>query len=317
MRGLRKFAIGLLCIGVLVLSCGCQSSMLLPTQPYHAGETQEPSAPSTPSSENQEEQAQEQEQPLPQAPNDGNENEENEEGNEQISVRFIFYDGTSISKQFDKGKVIQESDAPVFEKQTGYTYQWDFDGVALTQNADYTQTRYKNLCSAQEFLSVAHDEKYILQADIVLSDFTGIATFSGVIEGNGKRIIAENATQKLVEGFCGRLQNVTVQATFVGKQAPNGDYTAQGYALFGEITGDAQFVNCSFSVEYTAGASEQAPSAGLAQTLLNARFENCVLQTLAHENAHIYAVCVRKSPSIEYTGLTVQGDCLKAYNFCE
>ena len=311
-----KWLIGLLCVCALALSCSCKRSTLVPVKPYHE-QPQPQTQPQTPTPSVEQPPTEEE----PQEQEDNEEAEEPEQDlpqpQESVTVRFVFHDGSSITKSFEKGETVDESDVPAFEEQTGYTYVWNFDGAPLAQNVDYTQTRYKDISTAQEFLSIEPTQTYILKADITLLHSQSIPTFEGVIEGNGKRIVIETQNQTLFDTFCGTLQNITVQAKFVGKQAPSGSYTAQGCALFNEITGNARFVNCRFFVEYTVGATEQSPSAGLAQSLTNAYFEDCILQTQTNLNAHIYAVCVTKSLSLTFAGLAVQGDCQKEYKFCE
>lgn len=312
MKKARKGCVYLLCIHLLAFAGGCARATLSPLSPVHVGQDITQTSPKgeiPPVSEQEQE-----EQEIPQQPQ---EEEPTPPQEETIIVRFLFHDGTFITKSFKKGEVVEERDLPAFEKETGFVYQWDLDGVALTKNVDYTQTRYKTLATAEELLAIQPNEKYFLQEDITISEYESIPVFAGVIEGNGKTITLQNASKPLFISFYGSLQNVVVQATFSGEETPLGTYTAQGCALIKEIDHGAYFKNCNFQVEYTASATEQNPSAGLAITLLNARFENCTLQTVASQTAHVYALCVQKSSCVDLTGLTVQQNGLKCCKFFE
>ncbi len=317
MNRLGKVLISLLCALTLLFACGCNQTPLSLLLPAHEGEkNQEPL---------QSEEETEQEQPP--AQDDGadgeQETEEEQEEEEQpvsppqtqekITVWFIFFDESSATKEFDKGAVVTMADAPDFTGETGYRYVWDFDGVPLSQDVTYYQTRYTSLSSASEFMQIREEENYFLEEDITLSDFSTLPTFQGVIDGNGKTLslTVRGQTKTLIESFCGTLKNLAVKAVFEGFEAISGR-TAQECALFKDVD-NALFKNCKFTVEYKASATANKPSAGLAINLLSASFENCTLQTQADGMEHIYAVCYKKSSSVTLAGLTVVKNDLEDY----
>ena len=135
-----KWLIGLLCVCALALSCSCKRSTLVPVKPYHE-QPQPQTQPQTPTPSVEQP-------PTEEEPKEQEDNEEPQEPEqdlpqpqESVTVRFVFHDGSSITKPFEKGETVDESDVPAFEEQTGYTYVWNFDGAPLAQNVDYTQTR--------------------------------------------------------------------------------------------------------------------------------------------------------------------------------
>lgn len=324
MTKIGKVCISLLCALTLVFAGGCEETPLSLLLPAHEGEQvqtptqgdEETPTPTPPTQESQTGGEQETEQDK--------EQEEQEEppvsppqAEEKITVRFIFFDESSVTKEFDKGAIVTLADVPDFTEETGYYYAWDLDGVPLLENTDYIQTRYVSISSADEFLQMQENGKYFLQEDITLSNFSTLPAFQGVIEGNGKTLKVENATKTVFEGFCGTMKNLNVQATFIGTTALNGQTTAKECALFKALTDNATFQNCNFTVEFTASATEEYPSAGLALDIQNASFENCSLETKADGLQHIYAVCKKKGSSVTLAGLTVEKKDLEDYKICE
>ena len=327
MNRIGKVCITVLCALTLVFAGGCKEaplSLLLPahegeqvqTPPQSEEETPTPTPPvsTPPAQENQTDGEQETEE-------EKEEQEEQEETpvsppqtQEKITVRFIFFDESSATKEFDKGAVVTLADVPDFTEESGYRYGWNLDGAPLLENTDYMQTRYVPIFSADEFLQMQSEENYFIEEDITLSNFSTLPAFQGVIEGNGKTLKIENTEKTLLNEFCGTLQNITVNAVFKGKKAIAGT-TAKNCALFNDIKGNANFKNCRFTVEFTASATEDKPSAGLAINLLGASFENCSLETKANGLQHIYAVCKQKSASVTLAGLTVIKNGLKDYKF--
>lgn len=324
MNTMGKVCMTVLCALTLVFAGGCEETPLSLLLPAHEGEqvqsppqseeetpapTPTPTpTPTPPTQENQtdsgEETEEEQEEPPVSPPQE----------QEKITVRFIFFDESSVTKEFDKGAVVTLEDVPDFTGDTRYRYGWDLDGVPLVEDVDYRQTRYEPVSSASEFMSMQAEENYFLEEDITLSKFSTLPAFNGVIEGNGKTLSLTvcGQTKTLFEEFNGTLQNITVNAIFQGKTVAD-ITTAQSCALFNKITGNATFKNCRFTVAFTASATEKNPSAGLALDLQNASFENCSLETKADGLEYIYAVCKRKSSSVTLAGLTVIKNGLEDY----
>ena len=319
MTKIGNVCITVLCALTLVVPSGCEKAPLSLLLPAHEGEQvqtpqdeEETPTPTPPAQDSQtngkqetEEEQEEQEEQPPVSP---------PQTQEKITVRFIFFDESSTTKEFDKGAVVTLADVPTFTEEAGYYYAWDLDGASLLENADYRQTRYISLSSASEFLQIQAGGNYFLEEDITLSNVSTLPAFEGVMEGNGKTLKIEHAKQTLFEGFCGTMKNITVDAVFDGKEAIAGT-TAKHCALFKTLSGSATFKNCRFTVEFTASATEGNPSAGLALDIQNAGFENCSLETKADGLEYIYAVCVQKNSSVTLAGLTVIKNGIQDYKF--